>query len=232
MAGRPVGRPEAAGSAWNTRRTGGGHCRVFVVRATRCSPRSNTSPASSATLHARWPGAPARYRNGAPEPPEPVSDLPLGVMARHRRHVLSRVFSEPVAQGRIVIDACHVRVSAWTVHCATGRVTRDGEPVEPVIAPPPSSPPPRAAPWAALRRSAAAADRRRRRGVARPSLRAGRRRHRAACCRCTSCAFICRYAPRSTSCSCCGYCSVASNQRARRWSIGLSSVARYVSIAR
>ncbi|MFW2273271.1 MULTISPECIES: hypothetical protein [Burkholderia cepacia complex] len=74
-----------------------------------------------------------------------LSDLPLGVMARHRRQVLSLVFAEPVAQGRIMIDECHVRIGAWSVHCATGRVTRDGEPVEPAIAPPPSLL--RAVPW-------------------------------------------------------------------------------------
>lgn len=74
-----------------------------------------------------------------------LSDLPLGVMARHRRQVLSLVFAEPVAQGRITIDERHVRAGAWSVHCATGRVTRDGEPVEPAIAPPPS--PLRAVPW-------------------------------------------------------------------------------------
>ncbi|WP_249200960.1 hypothetical protein [Burkholderia cenocepacia] len=77
-----------------------------------------------------------------------LSDLPLGVMARHRRQVLSLVFAEPVAQGRITIDERHVRAGAWSVHCATGRVTRDGEPAEPAIAPPP--PPPsllRAVPW-------------------------------------------------------------------------------------
>ncbi|WP_175734085.1 DUF4132 domain-containing protein [Burkholderia ambifaria] len=74
-----------------------------------------------------------------------LSDLPLGVMARHRRHVLSLVFAEPVAQGRITIDERQVRVGAWAVHCATGRVTRDGEPVEPAIEPPPA--PLRAVPW-------------------------------------------------------------------------------------
>ncbi|WP_249181060.1 hypothetical protein [Burkholderia cenocepacia] len=74
-----------------------------------------------------------------------LSDLPLGVMARHRRQVLSLVFAEPVAQGRIPIDERDVRAGAWSVHCATGRVTRDGEPVEPAIAPPPSLL--RAVPW-------------------------------------------------------------------------------------
>ncbi|MDR0246363.1 MAG: DUF4132 domain-containing protein [Burkholderia sp.] len=74
-----------------------------------------------------------------------LSDLPLGVMARHRRHVLSLVFAEPVAQGKITIDERHVRVGAWSVHCATGRVTRDGEPVDATIEPPPS--PLRAVPW-------------------------------------------------------------------------------------
>ncbi|WP_244106881.1 hypothetical protein [Burkholderia cenocepacia] len=67
------------------------------------------------------------------------------MMARHRRQVLSLVFAEPVAQGRITIDERHVRAGAWSVHGATGRVTRDGEPVEPAIAPPPS--PLRAVPW-------------------------------------------------------------------------------------
>ncbi|WP_244114033.1 hypothetical protein [Burkholderia cenocepacia] len=74
-----------------------------------------------------------------------MSDLPLGVMAQHRKHVLSLVFAESVTQGKITIDERHVRVGAWSVHCATGRVTRDGEPVEPAIAPPPS--PLRAVPW-------------------------------------------------------------------------------------
>ncbi|WP_244117114.1 hypothetical protein [Burkholderia cenocepacia] len=66
------------------------------------------------------------------------------MMARHRRQVLSLVFAEPVAQGRITIDERHVRADAWPVHCATGRVTRDGEPVEPAIAPPSLL---RAVPW-------------------------------------------------------------------------------------
>ncbi|AXF25713.1 hypothetical protein CUJ89_35390 [Burkholderia pyrrocinia] len=74
-----------------------------------------------------------------------LSDLPLGVMARHRKHVLSLVFAEPIAQGRMTIDERHVRVGAWSVHCATGRVTRDGEPVDAAIEPPPS--PLRAVPW-------------------------------------------------------------------------------------
>lgn len=74
-----------------------------------------------------------------------LSDLPLGVMARHRKHVLSLVFAEPIAQGKLTIDERHVRVGAWSVHCATGRVTRDGEPVDAAIEPPPS--PLRAVPW-------------------------------------------------------------------------------------
>ncbi|GAU07018.1 DUF4132 domain-containing protein [Burkholderia stabilis] len=74
-----------------------------------------------------------------------LSDLPLGVMARHRKHVLSLVFADAIAQGRMAIDERHVRVGAWSVHCATGRVTRDGEPVEPATEPPPS--PLRAVPW-------------------------------------------------------------------------------------
>ncbi|WP_244140683.1 hypothetical protein [Burkholderia sp. BCC1047] len=78
--------------------------------------------------HAARRTDPARQRDietQRQEPPEPVSDLPLGVRARHRRHVLSRVFAEPVAQGRITLDERHARVGAWPVHCATGRVTRD-----------------------------------------------------------------------------------------------------------
>ncbi|QRR05481.1 DUF4132 domain-containing protein [Burkholderia sp. MS455] len=74
-----------------------------------------------------------------------LSDLPLGVMARHRKHVLSLVFADAIAQGRMTIDERHVRVGAWSVHCATGRVTRDGEPVAPPTEPPPS--PLRAVPW-------------------------------------------------------------------------------------
>jgi hypothetical protein len=74
-----------------------------------------------------------------------LSDLPLGTMARHRKQVLALVFAEPIAQGRVTLDERHVRVGAWSVHCATGRVMRDGEPVEPAIEPPPS--PLRAVPW-------------------------------------------------------------------------------------
>ncbi|PXX36949.1 MULTISPECIES: DUF4132 domain-containing protein [Burkholderia] len=74
-----------------------------------------------------------------------LSDLPLGVMARHRKHVLSLVFADAIAQGRMTIDERHVRVGAWSVHCATGRVTRDGEPVALPTEPPPS--PLRAVPW-------------------------------------------------------------------------------------
>ncbi|MPV57473.1 hypothetical protein CFB46_31020 [Burkholderia sp. HI2761] len=74
-----------------------------------------------------------------------LSDLPLGVMARHRKHVLSLVFADAIAQGRMAIDERHVHVGAWSVHCATGRVTRDGEPVDATIEPPPS--PLRAVPW-------------------------------------------------------------------------------------
>ncbi|NTX28649.1 DUF4132 domain-containing protein [Burkholderia pyrrocinia] len=74
-----------------------------------------------------------------------LSDLPLGVMARHRKHVLSLVFADAIAQGRMTIDERHVRVGAWSVHCATGRVTRDGEPVDTATEPPPS--PLRAVPW-------------------------------------------------------------------------------------
>ncbi|MGK8206103.1 DUF4132 domain-containing protein [Burkholderia cenocepacia] len=74
-----------------------------------------------------------------------LSDLPLGVMARHRKQVLSLVFAEPIAQGRMSIDERHVRVGAWSVHCATGRVTRDGEPVEAAVVEPPR--PLRAVPW-------------------------------------------------------------------------------------
>ncbi|KVH57635.1 hypothetical protein WS89_21790 [Burkholderia sp. MSMB1072] len=74
-----------------------------------------------------------------------LSDLPLGVMARHRKHVLSLVFADALAQGRMTIDERHVRVGAWSVHCATGRVTRDGELVDATTAPPPS--PLRAVPW-------------------------------------------------------------------------------------
>ncbi|WP_254640456.1 MULTISPECIES: hypothetical protein [Burkholderia] len=76
-----------------------------------------------------------------------LSDLPLGVMARHRKHVLSLVFADAIAQGRMTIDERHVRVGTWSVHCATGRVTRDGEPVEPATEPPPSPSPLRAVPW-------------------------------------------------------------------------------------
>ncbi|EGC98269.1 hypothetical protein B1M_42463 [Burkholderia sp. TJI49] len=66
-------------------------------------------------------------------------------MARHRKQVLSLVFAEPIAQGRMSIDERHVRVGAWSVHCATGRVTRDGEPVEAAVVEPPR--PLRAVPW-------------------------------------------------------------------------------------
>ncbi|MBM2769749.1 DUF4132 domain-containing protein [Burkholderia anthina] len=74
-----------------------------------------------------------------------LSDLPLGVMAAHRRHVLSLVFADAIAQGRIALDERHVRVGEWSVHCATGRVMRDGKPVDTPVEPPAS--PLRAVPW-------------------------------------------------------------------------------------
>ncbi|MGS0895351.1 DUF4132 domain-containing protein [Burkholderia stagnalis] len=74
-----------------------------------------------------------------------LSELPLGTMARHRRQVLALVFAGPIEAGRMTLDERHVRVGAWSVHCATGRVTRDGEPVDASLDPPPS--PLRAVPW-------------------------------------------------------------------------------------
>ncbi|MGU7776080.1 DUF4132 domain-containing protein [Burkholderia sp. MR1-5-21] len=59
-----------------------------------------------------------------------LSAVPLGVMAQLRRHTLSLVLAERIAQGAVAIDERHVRVGECAVHCATGRVTRNGEPVD------------------------------------------------------------------------------------------------------
>jgi hypothetical protein len=58
-----------------------------------------------------------------------LADRPLGEMARTRRAALERVLGDLVDEGRVVLGERHVRVGAYAVHLATGRVTRDGEPV-------------------------------------------------------------------------------------------------------
>ncbi|MBN3788610.1 DUF4132 domain-containing protein [Burkholderia sp. Ac-20353] len=69
-----------------------------------------------------------------------LSALPLGVMAQHRRHTLSLVLADRIAQGAVAIDERHVRVGEFSVHCATGRVTRGGEPVDMALEPAASLP--------------------------------------------------------------------------------------------
>lgn len=59
-----------------------------------------------------------------------LAGLGLGAMAEMRRRVLALVFAAQVADGRMSLEARHVRVGSYAVHLATARVTKDGAPVE------------------------------------------------------------------------------------------------------
>uniref|UniRef100_UPI00197F56A8 DUF4132 domain-containing protein n=1 Tax=Burkholderia sp. Ac-20379 TaxID=2703900 RepID=UPI00197F56A8 len=64
-----------------------------------------------------------------------LADAPLGEIARHRKQVLAMLFSERIARGEIALEARHLCIGEHAVHCATGRVTRNGEAVEIELAP-------------------------------------------------------------------------------------------------
>lgn len=55
-----------------------------------------------------------------------LAGLELGQMARMRRQVLQQVFAHHVDEGRMTVDARHLRVGGHAVHLATARVTLDG----------------------------------------------------------------------------------------------------------
>lgn len=71
----------------------------------------------------------------------------LGEMALARRDALEHVFADAIADGRMTMSARHLHVGDHAVHLATGRVTRQGEPIELEIVPRPSGRKLAAVPW-------------------------------------------------------------------------------------
>ncbi|MFE1171442.1 DUF4132 domain-containing protein [Streptomyces sp. NPDC058773] len=61
-------------------------------------------------------------------------DQPLGRTARLRRAALRRVLAAHIASGRIELGDRHLHLNGYDIHLATGRVTREGDPVD--LAPP------------------------------------------------------------------------------------------------
>ncbi|QIK10670.1 DUF4132 domain-containing protein [Streptomyces sp. ID38640] len=57
-------------------------------------------------------------------------DQPLGRTARLRRAALRRVLAEHIASGRIELGDRHLHLDGYDIHLATGRVTREGDPVD------------------------------------------------------------------------------------------------------
>ncbi|ARF53125.1 hypothetical protein B1H19_02070 [Streptomyces gilvosporeus] len=56
--------------------------------------------------------------------------LPLGQTAQLRREALHRIFAGHLSSGRVEFGARHLRLDGYAIHLATGRVTRDGDPVD------------------------------------------------------------------------------------------------------
>ncbi|MFB6440008.1 DUF4132 domain-containing protein [Streptomyces sp. NPDC056411] len=56
-------------------------------------------------------------------------DQPLGRTARLRRAALRRILADQITAGRIELGDRQLRLDGYAVHLATGRVTRDGDPV-------------------------------------------------------------------------------------------------------
>ncbi|REK87114.1 DUF4132 domain-containing protein [Streptomyces inhibens] len=56
--------------------------------------------------------------------------LPLGRTARLRREAVRRILAEHLASGRIELGDRQLRLDGYDIHLATGRVTRDGDPVD------------------------------------------------------------------------------------------------------
>ena len=59
-----------------------------------------------------------------------LSDLNRSDMAQTRRNVLERALAKQIAAGTVIIDERHVRIGAHAIHLTTGRVTREGTPIE------------------------------------------------------------------------------------------------------
>ncbi|BCK73785.1 hypothetical protein Srufu_077380 [Streptomyces libani subsp. rufus] len=57
-------------------------------------------------------------------------DQPLGRTGRLRRAALRRVLATHIASGRIELGDRHLRLDGYDIHLATGRVTREGDPVD------------------------------------------------------------------------------------------------------
>lgn len=58
-----------------------------------------------------------------------LSERGLGAMAEMRRQVLERALRGLEGMEELAFDARHLRLGPYAIHLATGRVTRDGEPV-------------------------------------------------------------------------------------------------------
>ena len=56
-----------------------------------------------------------------------IAETPLGAMAEIRKHALERMLR---GLDGVQFDARHLRLGRYAIHLATGRVTRDGEPVD------------------------------------------------------------------------------------------------------
>jgi hypothetical protein len=54
---------------------------------------------------------------------------PLGPMAEMRKQALKRVLRGLEGMADLHFDARHLRLGTYAIHLATGRVTRDGEPI-------------------------------------------------------------------------------------------------------
>ena len=55
-----------------------------------------------------------------------LAETPIGAMAEIRKQALKRMLR---GLDGVQFDARHLRLGPYTIHLATGRVTRDGEPV-------------------------------------------------------------------------------------------------------
>ncbi|WP_404938303.1 DUF4132 domain-containing protein [Pseudomonas sp. JDS08PS003] len=77
-----------------------------------------------------------------PQMPAAKREQRLNLLAEHnltqmtlmRQHVLSTAFATLIEEGVLSMEGRHVRVGEHAVHLVTGRVTRDGEPVEVALA--------------------------------------------------------------------------------------------------
>lgn len=60
----------------------------------------------------------------------PVAEPPVGQRAYMRREVLKRLYGRDIEADRVIVGPRHVKVGPYAIHVATGRVTRDGGPVD------------------------------------------------------------------------------------------------------